>query len=438
MNPRVLGVLLRPTRGELSVLALPFVAFASVAALVLTVVSGAQPFWGWTDPEAPVYQILASVALVLLIVPLLTLGGSAARLSARRRDDRLSTLRLLGVTPRGVVVLTVIESTAVAAAGAIAGLVVSYVLTPLVGLILFRGEPLGWPGVVLPLTTALVITAGIVLLAAVSAVIGLRKVVISPLGVRTRATATPVHWIRAVITVIVLGTAFAVVSGFSGGAGILLTVVVIVGVLGGASAVLNLIGPWVLGLQAKWRLRRARTPEQLLSARSVLDAPKAAWRQVSAVAMTSFIAVVAGAGVALMDAMGSGNAADAMLAADIRTGLVITLVASFLMLALSVGLNQAAQIVDRHDLNASLHRLGMGVETIDRSRRQAIMAPLLLTIAGSVLSAGPMVAPLIGTTILTAPLSLLTIAVVTAGGVALVAAALRATRPLLRATFAAA
>jgi hypothetical protein len=277
---------------------------------------------------------------------------------------------------------------------------------------------------------------GIVLLAAFSAVIGLRKVVISPLGVRTRATATPVHWIRAVITVIVLGVALAVVSGFSGSAGIFVSILVIGGILGAASAALNLIGPWALGVQARWRLRRARTAAQLLSSRAVLDAPKAAWRQISAVAMTSFIAVVAGTGVALMDAIGSGSTADALLAADIRTGVIITLIASFLMLSLSVGLNQAAQIVDRRELYTSLHHLGMAVETVDRSRREAIMAPLLLTIAGSVLCAGLMVAPLIGLTVIIAPLSLLTITAVTVGGVALVRGALRATRPLLQATFA--
>ena len=46
-----------------------------------------------------IYQALAVIALVLLVVPLVSLGGAAARLSARRRDDRLATLRLLGATP---------------------------------------------------------------------------------------------------------------------------------------------------------------------------------------------------------------------------------------------------------------------------------------------------------------------------------------------------
>src|SRR4051794_159515 len=103
MNGNVLALLLRPTRGQLAVSALPAIAFAIVAALVLGVIGGAQKFWSWSDPDGGLYQVLAAIALVLLVVPLATLGGAAARLAARRRDERLSTLRLLGVSPAGVV-----------------------------------------------------------------------------------------------------------------------------------------------------------------------------------------------------------------------------------------------------------------------------------------------------------------------------------------------
>src|SRR5690606_6039909 len=156
----------------------------TVTALVLTVLGGAQSFWAWTDPEAPIYHVLAAIALVLLFVPLLTLGGSAARLSARRRDERLSTLRLLGVTPAGVVVATVVESAAVALAGAVVGVLVHLIAVPFVGLIPFRGEALGAGAVLLSPLTVIGMVAAIVMLAATSAAVGLRKVVISPLGVR--------------------------------------------------------------------------------------------------------------------------------------------------------------------------------------------------------------------------------------------------------------
>ena len=99
---------------------LPVVAFGLVTTLLLTVLAGALSFLRWRDELAFLYQLLAVLALILLVFPLLTLGGSAARLSARRRDDPLATLRLLGATPATVAGITIIESTALAAAGAVA------------------------------------------------------------------------------------------------------------------------------------------------------------------------------------------------------------------------------------------------------------------------------------------------------------------------------
>lgn len=436
MNARVFALLLRPAPGQGGVLVLPAIAFALVTALVLTVVGGAQAFWSWTDPEAGLYQALAAIALVLLVVPLMTLGGAAARLSARRRDERLSTLRLLGVSPAGVVVATVLESTLVAAAGALAGIVGYLACAPLVGLIPFRGEALGLDSIIVAPLSVAVIVAGVVLLAGVSAAVGLRQVVISPLGVRTRADVPRVHWIRAVLAVAVLGAAFGVMQIFPGMAGLVVTIVVIAGMFAAALAVLNLIGPWALKVHAKGGLRRAELPTRLLAARFVLDSPKAAWRQVSGIAMASFMAVFAGTGVALIDTMsGPEAAANATLATDIRTGLIITLIASFLMVAVSVGVNQASGMLDQRELHRSLHFLGVPMETVDAARTRAIMAPLLFTATGSALCAAALVFPLVGIAIVIAPLSILTIAAVVGAGIGLVWLGVRVTRPLLGRAF---
>ena len=52
------------------------------------------------------YMGLAWVAALVLIVPLFTLGASAARLSARRRDERLASLRLIGASTTLIVGLS--------------------------------------------------------------------------------------------------------------------------------------------------------------------------------------------------------------------------------------------------------------------------------------------------------------------------------------------
>jgi len=437
MNRNVLALLLRPAPGQSSVLALPVVAFGIVTTLVLTVVGGAQSFWGWTDELAPLYQALAAIALVLLVVPLMSLGGAAARLSARRRDERLSTLRLLGVSPAGVTVATVAESVLVAAVGALAGVVGHVALSPLIGLIPFRGEALGFGAVVLPpLQIALVFTA-VLVLAATSAVIGLRRVVISPLGVRTRTEVSKVHWIRAVLAAGAIAIAFVLVKVFPAVGGLLLTIIVLAALFAAALGVLNLVGPWVLKVTASSQLRRAERPERLLAARIVLDSPKAAWRQVGGIAMASFMAVFAGTGVALLNVMTGpeADASDFALAGDIRTGLIITLIGSFLMVAASVGVNQASDVLDQRELHRSLHHLGMPVETVDSARRRAIMSPLLITAIGSALVAAILVFPLVGIALVTAPESLLTIAAVVAIGIGVVWASTWATRPLLSGAF---
>lgn len=437
MNARVLTLLLRPAKGENAVLALPVVAFGVVTALVLTVVGGAQSFWTWTDDYAPVYQALAAIALVLLVVPLTNLGGAAARLSARRRDERLSTLRLLGVTPMGVSVATVIESVLVAASGAVAGAVVHLATAPLVGLIPFRGTALGTDAVMLSPLGILAVVGGVLLVAAGSAVLGLRRVIVSPLGVRMRTTVSTVHWFRAIIGISVLALVFVLVKVFPSVAGLAVTITVLAGLFAVALAVLNVIGPWVLKVSASRQLRRAERADRLLAARLVLDSPKAAWRQVSGIAMASFMAVFAGTGVALMNVMNSGEAtdADAALAVDMRTGLVITLVASFVMVAASVGVNQASSVLDQRDLHRSLHHLGMPLDTVDSARRRAIMSPLLVTAIGSATCAAVLVFPLLGIALITAPESLLTIGIVLAVGIGIVWASTRATRPLLARSF---
>lgn len=435
MNIGVLRMLLRPTRGNLGVLLIPAIAFAIVTALILTVTGGAQTFWTWTDPDAMLYQSLAAIALVLLVVPLGTLGSAAARLSARRRDERLSTLRLLGVTPFGVGAATVIESTLIASAGVLSGVLLSLALVPAVGLIPFRGEALGASAVLLPPLAIAAIALGIVALAAVSAVAGLRQVVISPLGVRTRASAPRVRGIRAVIVVVLLVAAFfaiKLVPAVIGDA--IMVIAVLAGIFAAALALLNVIGPWALKVSAQRQLKRATTPERLIAARLVLDSPTGAWRQVSGIAMASFMAVFAGTAVALMDQT-SGDESMAMLATDIRTGLIITLVGSFLMVAASVGVTQAADALDQRALHQSLHFLGTPFATVDAARRRAVMSPLLITALGAVICAAALVFPLLGIALIIAPVSLLTIALVVGAGIGLVWLGTRSTRPLLKRAF---
>ncbi|TBN56439.1 FtsX-like permease family protein [Glaciihabitans arcticus] len=428
---RISWLLARPGRAGVATLALPVIAFATVTALLLVVIGGAQKFWGWSDDDGFIYQFLAVIALVLLVVPLSSLGGAAARLSARRRDDRLATLRLLGATPATVTAITVLESTVLAVLGALGGVLLYLAAVPLVGLIHFRGEPLGAGSVLLPPLLVLAVVAGVALLATVSAVLALRRVLISPLGVRMRDDAPKEHWIRAVIAVVVIAATYGVMGVIGAGFPLAVMLTVIAVGFGGTLAVLGLVGPWVVRIMGRVQLRRAKTPARLIAARGILESPKEAWRQVSGVAMTSFMAVFAGTGVGVMTALSGGATEDLELLYDIQTGVLITVIGSFLMVACSVGVNQAASILDRRDIYESLSKLGMPVETMEGARRRTVMAPLLLTSLGSAGVSAIVLFPLAGAALIFAPSSVLVILGVLAAGIALVWLGLFATRPVL-------
>lgn len=417
----------RSHSGARATVVLPIVVFAVVTALLLVVMGGASAFFSWSGTDADVYKYLAGVALALLVVPLLTLGGSAARLSARRRDDRLSTLRLLGATPAMVTRLTVIESTALALTGAVGGVLGYAALVPAVGLIPFRGEALGGSMWLAPWVVAVVVLT-VAALAAVSAAIGLRSVIVSPLGVRTRQSAPRLHWIRLVIGGVVVAGVYFGLTQLKAEAGAVGVVLALGGGFGLTIAMLNVVGPFVLRLVAKRGIRVAKTPEKLIAARGIFESPQAAWRQVSGVAMTSFVAVFAGVGIAVSNSMNS-DGAELML--DVRTGVIITLVTSFLMVACSVGVNQAAAILDRRDLYLSLDRLGMPAETMDVARTRAVMSPLRLVSIGSAFIAAVVMLPLTGIALLKDPASLAIIVACLAVGIVVVWLGLRATRPVL-------
>jgi hypothetical protein len=90
---RLTVMLARPSRQGRAALVRPIVAFGVTTALLLVVGGGVGMFF--TDPRAAgemqiICRALSALALVLLTVPIATLAA-AARLSARRRNDRLAT-----------------------------------------------------------------------------------------------------------------------------------------------------------------------------------------------------------------------------------------------------------------------------------------------------------------------------------------------------------
>ncbi|GAA1547823.1 hypothetical protein GCM10009678_33090 [Actinomadura kijaniata] len=243
---------------------------------------------GAVSPLSETYRLLMLVASVLMVVPLLVFGGAAARLTVARRDQRLAALRLVGATPGQVVAVTVAEAVLTAAAGAVAGAALYGLTVPAVARIEIGGGawyPADlWPGP-LPLLGVLL---AVPVLVGISAVVGLRRVVVSPLGVARRETPPRMRAVRAVAFAVIL-VAFGAVGGSLSGMGRTGITVLLV-FLGLAFVGINLVGPWVVALIGRVAVGTARGPVRLLAGRRLLDDPRAAWRTVAGIALTGFVA----------------------------------------------------------------------------------------------------------------------------------------------------
>ena len=230
------------------------------------------------------YADLTLIASVLLVVPLLTLGGAAARLGLARRDQRLAALRLAGASSRQILAIVAVEAAAVALVGAALGAPPYAALLPLVSRVPFGGGRWYpgdlWLGGPLLAAVLLAVTAG----GALSALTTLRRVVVSPLGVAQRHRRTSRQlWRALVFLAAVVG--YLRLSRSSDPS--LTTLVVAFGVV---FLALSLLGPAVLALLGRTMVAGARRPARLLAGRRLLDDPQGAWRTVGGLALTGFVA----------------------------------------------------------------------------------------------------------------------------------------------------
>lgn len=415
-------------------------AFAAPTALLVVVGGGTAAFFRADGELAALYRSLALVAVALLLVPFLSLGAAAARLSARRQDDRLSALSLLGASRGTVTGLALVEPLLLAGSGVVLGAVAAPLLALPLGLVPFRGAPLGWRALLPPAPLLAGLLAGVLVVALGSAAVGVRRLTVGPLAVRLRHEAPRVRARRLLVGGALFSAALiAAVAGQTVAPSVAVMVALSAAAITGGALVLHLVGVWLVGAQARRRVRRAGSPEQLLAARGVLEDPRQAWSQVSGVALTAFTATFVGSGAALVGAGpgGAGTASmtpeEAWLVRDVGTGVLLTLGISFLMVAVSAVVNQAALIHDRRGLYAGLHSLGADTRTLHAARVRTVMQPLLLVAAVSGLAGLVLAAPMAGPAAVLAPGTLALMLGSVAAGALLVRAGLELTRPVLAA-----
>lgn len=409
---------------------LAVVAFAVTTAITGVVIGGCLAFieraqGPGAGDDSGMYVMFAATATLLLLVPLTTLGGAAARLAVARRDARLAALRLAGASTGQVGAITILDAALQALAGAVIGVAGTFALIPLVLPITFQDTPFSYAELVAPWWVFPALIAAVVAIAIVSAGASLRKVAITPLGVAARTSPSPLHWSR-VVPVLAFAAAFAVLMR-TGKGGVLVLAVV----LAGGFAMLNALGPLVMGIVARVGAKRAKTAVALVAARRVIDAPKTAWRSVGGVALATFIAALT-ASIAVFTTAGASTPEDARLFSDMATGGFLTLTIAGVVAAVSTGVMQAGSVIDRREEYRALHLAGTDLRALDRARVRETAVPLA---AGVTIATGAsliFLLPALGVGVVTSPAVVLQFVVSVAGACALVLLGSLASRGVVR------
>lgn len=433
MNPPTLWELSRPRSFSW------LIAAQLLASTVTTVLSFATAILAirfWTvDDFTDGYRILAVALVALLVVPLLTLGTAAARLAARSRDERLSTLRLLGVSSRDVRRVAILETTIIQAAGVVLGALLALALPLLLSAVPVHGETAHAADLWLPAWASALIVVALIAFAAVSALLGLRRVTLTPLGVRQRTDAPRLSPVRLLVAAVAIVGSIVLLQFASPSWGTTGLVCAIGGAVLVVMGVLNLAGPFAVDLLARIRVRTTSDPAVLVAARRNLGDPRAAWREVSSVALTSFLLVPAGSMLGFLHAVQTGStvltSAQMQLFTDARTMLMALVAVSFVVAACQVVITQASALLENCDLYVALDRIGMPVATMNRARRRQTTGPVLIAVIGSAVASTALTVPLVLVAATNSPVFLATTLLILTAGVVLVRVAIRTTDPLL-------
>ena len=255
--------------------------------------------------NANAIDLVLSVIALALLFPVLMFTGSATRLSAARREQRFAAMRLAGGTPRQIALIACVESFVAAVAGTLLGFGLFFLLRAPLASIPFTGAPF-FPGdLSLSLADVLLVGLGVPVAAAAVALLALRRVNISPLGVSRRVTPRPPGaWRVLPLLAGIAELGWFVVHGRPYGTGSQIQAFVPGFVL--VMAGLLLIGPWLTMIGARLAASRARRPAALIAARRLGDNPKAAFRAVSGLVLALFITTAAVVSITTVDANGSG------------------------------------------------------------------------------------------------------------------------------------
>ena len=307
------------------------------------------------DPLSLAYVFLALFASVLLVPSLLGLLTQAARANLGGREEHLAVLRLIGATAGEVRGMMILESLRQALVGLVLGSVLYVVTCPAWSLLAFQEKRVGaWE----MLTWWVIPVAWIVVLvlAACSVWLALRRVAVTPLGVTKKIPPKGQSVITLVLSVVGAVLLYRYLSSLTiAPEADALEFVVVLVVAGGILTVNALIAVGVIQLLARLSYRMPGAANYVAT-RRVGRGAKTTWKRVTALYFVAFIGGVGG----WFSAVPEIDEAPAlmMIAGDIPSGVVITVVFATLLMVSSTLLTQALGVVEQKQLTKSLYFIG--------------------------------------------------------------------------------
>ena len=264
---------------------------AKLAALPSTIRVGTIATTAGKQIWSPYFRAAFIGGALAFLFPILILVGTATRLAAARREERYAALRLVGATSRQTSVIAAADSLISALLGTLGGIGVFLLLRPALASTAITSERFFADQVTPTLTGYLAVLVTVPIAAAVTGLLSLRRVRISPLGVSRKVTPpAPSKWrtLPLLIGLILFVVGLALTSKKSIGAtaipGLLIVMVGLV-----------VAGPWLTQEAARVVPRLLSGAAPVLAGRRLADNPKAAFRSVSGVVLAVFLGTMVAA-----------------------------------------------------------------------------------------------------------------------------------------------
>lgn len=247
------------------------------------------------------YRTALLIGGIAVLFPVLLLISISASLGAAQRRERYATLRLIGASPRLVSAISGLETAVPSLAGALAGVVLAWLLQPAAAQIPVNGGRIFQSDMVAGAGFTVFVVLLVVFVSAFVAAIRTSKAGIGPLGLsRAMQEKTPRFWRGLPLLMGLAAMAGSVLMVKTQNADPITTPLLLVGGFAAVTVGIVVIGPWLTRLVSTLGLRRARSAAAVIANSRIRQTPVATFRAVSGLVIAVFmVSIFAGTGSAL-------------------------------------------------------------------------------------------------------------------------------------------